>query len=363
MRRKNSFDYLIFGLVVFLVAVGIVALASASSDLAKAQLNDADYYVQHQLIYGLGVGIIGFLLGLWIPYKTYKSLAPVLLALGIGFLLLTFTPLGFSAGGATRWIAIAGITIQPAEIMKVILVIYLAALFSAGGAKRQKSFWQGFVPFITISGIVSAVLFTQRSTSSVIITLAAAGAVYFVSGARKRYVFYLIALVLAAVVALVAVTPYRLERVKTYLSPDRDTAGASYQIDRALITIGSGGLWGVGFGNSISKKYLPERIGDSIFAIIAEEFGFVGATVLISAFLVLVTRGYLAAKRLRDPFGKLLLTGFSTLIGVQAFMHMGAISGIIPLTGVPLPFISYGGTALVVFMTMSGIMLNVIRKA
>lgn len=349
-------------LVLVLVVIGIVALASASSDLAKSKLDDTSYYLSHQLIYGLGLGAVGFLFGLFFPYKNYKKAAPILLLFGIGILLLTFTPLGFTAGGATRWISLGPITVQPAEIIKVVLIIYLAALFSGEKSKRQTDLRRGFIPFIVVCGLISIILFAQRSTSSVFIIMAAAVAVYFVSGAKKKYLLYAVLLGAAAFAALVAFSPYRLERIKTFLEPTADQGASSYQITRALITIGSGGLWGVGFGNSLSKKYLPEGIGDSIFAIIAEEFGFVGATILILIFLILTLRGYLAAKHLNDPFGKLILIGFSTLIATQAFMHIGSISGIIPLTGVPLPFISYGGTALVTFMTMSGIMLNITRK-
>ena len=209
---------------------------------------------------------------------------------------------------------------------------------------------------------MALLLLSQRSTSSVVIIAAAALAVYFVSGAKWKYIFSMISLGVIALTLLIALSPYRLDRFKTFVDPGSDTSGSSYQIDRALISIGSGGFLGVGYGNSLSKKYLPERIGDSIFAIIAEEFGFVGASAVIAAFLFLVTRGYLIAQKARDPFGRLIMVGFSTIIATQAFMHMAAISGIIPLTGVPLPFISYGGTALAIFMAISGVMLNISRK-
>lgn len=363
MKSRGPIDYLALGIIIFLIAVGIALLASASSDLAKVRLDNTDYYIQHQLIYGLGVGLLGFLFGLFVPYSKYKKIAPILLVASIFILLLTFTPLGFSSGGATRWINVGPVTIQPAEILKLTLVIYLAALFSGERSIRQKDLAKGLVPFLIVCGTIASLLFLQRSTSSVVVIMSAAIAIYFVSGAPKRHVFSIIGLGLIALISLALVTPYRLDRVKTFFNPDTDLSGSGYQIDRALITIGSGGLWGVGFGNSVSKHYLPERIGDSIFAIFAEEFGFVGASILILAFLVLVLRGFILSKKIRDPFGKLILVGFSTIIGVQASMHIASISGLMPLTGVPLPFISYGGTALAVFMTMSGIILNISRRA
>ncbi|OGY59620.1 MAG: hypothetical protein A3B23_00675 [Candidatus Colwellbacteria bacterium RIFCSPLOWO2_01_FULL_48_10] len=362
MRQKGKIDYFVLSLVIILIAVGIIVLASASSDLAKSKLDEASYYITHQLIYGLGVGMAAFLFGFLFPYQKYKRFAPALLAFGVGMLLLTFTPLGFTSGGATRWITLGFVTVQPAEILKFVFVIYLAAWLSKERSNRQTDLWKGFVPFAGLLGIVALLLLSQRSTSSVVIIAAAALAVYFVSGAKWKYIFSMISLGVIALTLLIALSPYRLDRFKTFVDPGSDTSGSSYQIDRALISIGSGGFLGVGYGNSLSKKYLPERIGDSIFAIIAEEFGFVGASAVIAAFLFLVTRGYLIAQKARDPFGRLIMVGFSTIIATQAFMHMAAISGIIPLTGVPLPFISYGGTALAIFMAISGVMLNISRK-
>jgi len=363
MRQRGQLDYLILFIVIGLIALGLIVLASASSDVAKSKLDDASYYLSHQIIYGFLLGLVGFIFTLYFPYQKYKKASMVLMILGIISLVLVFVPgIGLNLKGATRWLQFGPITVQPAEIIKIVLIIYLAAIFSSERVGREGDLWKRFVPFAIVLGLVSVLLLLERSTSSVAIIGGAAIAIYFASGAKKRYLFYFLGAGILGLALLIMVSPYRFQRVQTFFAPSADSSGAGYQVERAKISIGSGGFFGVGYGNSLSKRYLPEPFGDSIFAVIAEEFGFVGAISVITAFAFLVIRGYLDAKKSRDPFGKLILVGFSTVIAIQAFMHMAAISGIIPLTGVPLPFISYGGTALAIFMTMIGIMLNISRK-
>lgn len=362
MKHTYHADYLVLYVFVALVIFGFVALSSASSDLAKHDFGSAYYYIFHQALYGLTLGVVGFLAAFFTPYEKYKKFAPLILLIALAGLLLSFTQLGFTSGGATRWVNLGPFTFQPAELLKIGLIVYLAAWLSGGRGKRATDFINGFVPFIMICGFIVFLLLLQRSTSAIIILMSAGLAIYFASGARLRYVTAMIVGGILAIALLIYATPYRSQRLTTFFNPMEDIQGAGYQINQALTTIGSGGLFGVGYGNSFSKRYLPERIGDSIFAIIAEEFGFVGATALILVFLFMIVRGFLLAGKVRDPFGKLLLVGFSTVIGAQVFMHIGSISGLIPLTGVPLPFISYGGTALAIFMTIIGIMLNVSRK-
>ncbi|MDD5547952.1 MAG: FtsW/RodA/SpoVE family cell cycle protein, partial [Candidatus Pacebacteria bacterium] len=213
--------------------------------------------------------------------------------------------------------------------------------------------------FLFICGIISYLLYIQPSTSVIFILMAASGCVYLASGARLIYVAGTLGLVALAITAMIYVTPYRMQRITSFFNKDANTQTTGYHLSQSLKAIGSGGLLGVGYGQSTTKTYyLPEPIGDSIFAVIAEEWGFIGAIFLILVFLALIIRGFTLSKR-ADRFGQLVLIGFSSLIGIQAFVNMAAISGLIPLTGMPLPFISYGGTALAVFMTISGIMVNI----
>lgn len=362
-RRKGNIDYSVLIVIVLLIFFGFAALASASSDLGKERFDDPYFYLKQQLLHGFIVGLVGGIAGYLIDYRKYKKWAPLLLAAGIGALVLTFSPLGYSSGGAQRWLQIGQISIQPSEILKIAFIIYLAAWLSSTRTNRQKSISEGLLPFLAISGIIGTLLILQRSTSAALIILSGALAMYFAAGAQKKHIIATIALGTAALSIIVLLTPYRLERVKSYLNPEKGAEEESYQLNQALLSIGSGGLLGVGFGGSTAKRYLPERIGDSIFAIIAEEFGFVGSMVIISLFLALVLRILLLARNSNDTFAKLLLVGFGTIIGIQAFIHIGANSKLIPLTGVPLPFISFGGTALAVFMTISGIVLNISKHA
>ncbi|MBI1839070.1 MAG: cell division protein FtsW [Candidatus Colwellbacteria bacterium] len=363
MRGVRQIDYVISVSIFILIVFGIAMLSSASSDLGKLKFDDAYYYLKHQALYGLSLGIVGFLAGLYVPFGYYKKFAPVLLILSLGALILVFTPYGVTSGGAQRWIQLGPVTIQPAEILKLTFIIYLAAWLSSSRRDRQHGLLEGFLPFLAVSGIIGVLLLLQKSTSAVVIIMLTALGTYFVGGAKKIYILYAVLLGAAVLAGVIYFTPYRLDRVKTFFEPTQDSQNAGYQLNQSLITIGSGGIFGVGYGKSVSKVYLPEKIGDSIFAVIAEEFGFLGSIVLIGTFFAIVFQGYRLAKRTGDKFGKLLLVGFSTIIGVQAFIHIASTSGLIPLTGVPLPFISYGGTALAVFMTMSGIMLNLGKNA
>lgn len=361
-RKKGNIDYIILLAVIFLVFIGFAALASASSDLGKERHNDAYFFLKQQLLNGFVAGAVGGALGYLIDYRKYKKWAPLFLLLGLAGLLLTFSPLGYSSGGARRWLQLGPVSVQPSELLKILLIVYLAAWLSGTRADRQRSMHEGFLPFLFISGVIGGLLILQRSTSAAVILLTGAFAVYFVGGARKKYLLTTIAVGLVAFLIIVIATPYRLERVKSFLNPQEGAEEESYQLNQALLSIGSGGLFGVGFGESTAKRFLPERIGDSIFAIIAEEFGFVGSLVVVLLFFLLVARIFILARNSRDGFARLLLVGFGTIIGIQAFIHIGANSGLIPLTGVPLPFISFGGTALAVFMTMSGIVLNISQK-
>ena len=356
-------DFIILAIVFVLIVFGMVALGSASSNLGQKQFNDSSYYVKHQLTYGFGIGFLLFCAALVLPYHRYERLAVPLLLVSLGLLLVVFTPLGFSSGGALRWVRIGSLTIQPAEILKITFIIYLAAWFSKR-KNRRSNLTQGFIPFIIMIGIIATLLLKQPSTSTVLILMSVALVMYFMSGAPWRYlcVFGLAGAIGFA--AIIYFAPYRLERLSTFLHPEAQPLSSGYQLYQALLSIGSGGFSGVGYGKSIAKVYyLPEPIGDSIFAVIAEEFGFIGAMLLILAFCALVLRILFLARRCDDQFGKLLLVGFGSLIGIQAFVNMGAISGAIPLTGTPLPFISYGGTALLVFMTIAGILANISRYA
>lgn len=364
VRAKNYYsnpDYWLIAIVLLLTFFGLLVLSSASSDLGQKKFGDSYYYLKHQAGFGLAVGLVGFFLAGKIAFYRWEKLAPIILLASVALLFLVFTPLGFSADKADRWIKVGPLTVQPAEIVKLTFLMYIAAWLAAK-PERSRNLFGGFAPFLIICGIIAALLLLQPSTSSVFIIGSAGLLVYFLSGAKISYIggaILLGALILGLVIYL---TPYRFNRMAAFFNPHADTGGGGYHLAQSLNAIGSGGLLGVGFGKSTTKfNYLPEPIGDSIFAVIAEETGFIGAAGVILAYLVLIYRGFLIAFRTADAFGRLFAAGFTALIGIQTFINIGAISGVIPLTGVPLPFISYGGTALAVFLVGAGVMVNISR--
>lgn len=359
-KKGHKPDYFLFAALVTLVIFGLAMLASASSNLGKTQFNDTYYYLKHQILYGLSFGIIGFLAGYFLYYQNFKKIAFILLLISLAALILVFTPLGLQARNTSRWLRLGPLSFQPAELMKLAFLVYLAAWLSNPKFKRVTDFRSGFIPFLIISGIIAGLLILQPATSTVAILLVSVLVVYFISGAPFRYIFLITFCALVAIGLVIYVTPYRRARILGFLDQTADTQGQNYQVNQSLIAIGSGGLTGVGYGQSATKtNYLPTPIDDSIFAVVAEELGFIGAGALIALFGAFTFRMFLLAKRTSDRFGRLLLTGFGMVIALQAFVNMASASGLIPLTGVPLPFISYGGTALAVFLTMSGVALNV----
>ncbi len=361
--RSISPDHLFVILLFVLVVFGLVMLTSASSDLAKARFGDSYYYIRHQVLFGLSIGILGFLVGAIVPYRFWEKWAGVFLVLSLVLLVLVFTPLGIREGGSDRWLEFLGIRFQPSEFVKLTFLMYLSSWFSRSSI-RQKSWSEGLLPFLCLVGVVALLLLLQPSTSTTAIIFLASLIMYFTAGARFRFVIAAVFLAILALTSVLYLGPgYRLQRVAGFLNPAADELGTTYHINQSLLALGSGGVFGVGYGQSTTKlRYLPEPIGDSIFAVVGEELGFVGAMLFIAVFILFIFRGLIVAKNARDSFGRLLVTGFISLIGIQAFVNIGAVSGLIPFTGVPLPFVSYGGTALAVMLTMCGIIVNVSKS-
>ncbi len=366
----RSPDWVFLGALAILLVFGIFMLASASFDLGKIRFNDAFYYLRHQIFSGLLIGAVGFAIGYFINYKFWEKAAPYILGLGIVLLALVFTPFGVNHFGATRWLQIGPLLLQPAEIMKLAFVVYLASWLSSKKRSRARrmSFMEGYVPFLALCGIVAALIFPQPALTTLIIIILAGFAQYFVSGAKLSFVGGTVILGIIIIACFIAFVPYRMARINTFLNHALNkptvSEGDNYHFNTAITVLRNGGLLGLGFGNSTAKyKSLPEPIGDSIFAVIGEELGFVGIFSLVCVYILFLMRGYLIAWRTREQFGKLLAVGFITVFAAQAFINIAAVSGVIPLTGVPLPFISYGGTSLAIFLTMSGIIANISKYA
>lgn len=350
---------LLYTILILLIG-GFLVLTSASMALSQKEFGSPFYLALRQLAFGGSAGIIAFLVALWIPYRAWRKLALPLMILSFIFLALLFIPeLSFSFGGARRWLSFGPLTFQPSEILKFSFLIYLASWLEAR-KKEVTSVSYGLIPFSIMMGIVAVFLVMQPDIGTLGVIVVSAGFLYFLAGGRIAQITTLALLGLAAFYLLVQAAPYRLSRIMVFLNPELDPQGIGYQINQAFIAIGSGGIFGQGFGRSIQKySYLPEPVGDSIFAIFAEELGFIGVLILIALFAFFFWRGIGIALKAPDTFGVLLAAGISISIMAQAFINMAAISGLLPLTGIPLPFISYGGSSLVMTLTEVGVLLNI----
>lgn len=362
-KPRGAPDVVFLSAAAALVIFGLVMLASASSDLSLRERGDSYAILLHQITNGFLLGVAGFLVGYFFYYRNWERFAVPLFILGIIALLLVWSPIGVTEKGSARWVSVKAFSFQPGELVKLTLIIYLASWLSRTPL-RAKHLGEGFLPFLLIVGLVVALLLLQPATSTALIIVTGSLILYFMGGARIRFFALAVVVAIAAFGAVIATTPYRLERVEALLNPTADPLGTGYHLSQAKLAIGAGGVTGVGFGQSTTKlHYLPEPLGDSIFAIIGEELGFVGTGALLACFTILVIRGFAIARKAPDPFGRLMAVGFVSIIGLQAFVNIAATSGLIPPTGVPLPFISYGGTALAVFLTMTGIIGNISRYA
>ena len=361
-----SGDRMFFMLVLGIVLAGLAIFSSASLGLLARESSSVSKNILLQAGLGFGLGFLALVAARALPLARIKSSAPYIFILTLLLTALVFVPsIGFHAGGATRWIDIGFTTVQPAEFLKIGSVLMLA-WWLAPRARQLANPKKGMIPFITILALPSILLLIQPNTSTMILILATGAVMYFAAGALRRDFGVLACITLIILGAIVLVRPYVLERIKTFINPSANALSSGYQIQQSLIAIGSGGLLGRGFGQSVEKfNYLPEPDGDSVFAVFAEETGFVGTTILLLLFIALAARGIVIAGNSHDLFGGLIVLGFSFIIIFQAFINICAMLGIIPLTGLPLPFISHGGTALMTTLIMCGLILNVAahRKA
>lgn len=358
--KSKGIDKIFFGIVIALAVVGaIMFTSSALGILAK---NEAKFYgvIFNQFVFGLVGGCVVMFFTMRIPYKFWRTYSLYIFLASILLTALVFVPhIGFSHGGARRWINIFGLSFQPVEFLKIGFIIYFAAWLSWVKSKITDWRWS-VLPLVVLLGIIAAVLLKQPDTKSIILLATTAMVMLFVSGMPWKYIIAILIISIVGFGSLVMVKPYLLERVKTFMNPSYDPSGSSYQLNQSLIAIGSGGIAGRGLGQSIQKfTNLPEPQGDSIFAVIGEEMGFIGCTILIFLFVSFALRGYRIGYNASDSFGKIFTIGIVTLFTAQSFMNIASITGVFPLTGVPLVFISHGGTNLLIALGVMGIVLNI----
>lgn len=358
--KSHAGDRLFLILVIILAVGGIAIFSSAALGLLARQNASVSHDILDQVGLGLVLGVGALLIARTLPLTFLKKYAPWLYGASLLLTALVFVPgIGTSANGATRWINVGITTIQPAEFLKIGVVLMLAWYLSQT-AKQLHDLRKGLIPFVAIIAAPAALLLLQPNTSTTILIALTGGAMYFAAGAPWRDFGILVALVVVALLVVVLMRPYVLKRFETYLHPTANSLSSSYQIQQSLIAVGSGGFMGRGFGQSVEKfNYLPEPDGDSVFAVFAEEWGFIGSCVLLLLFVGLAARGITIAGNSKDLFGGLIALGFSVLIALQAFINICAMVGIIPLTGLPLPFVSHGGTALLAVLAMCGLILGV----
>lgn len=351
-------------LTIILVVGGFFIFMSASlGELAKNEIKFSNVAF-NQVFYGLFLGSIACIFFARVDYHVWKKYSFLFFIGSIVLTLLVFVPgMGFAHGGAKRWIDLGFITFQPAEFLKITFVMYLAAWLAALKGKIATLKW-GLLPFIIFIFVLGIILLAQPDTDTFAVLTFASLAMYLVAGAKWRHIGVMIFLGLIILLSLYFTKPYIKQRIEVMLNPAINNQTSGYQLNQALIAVGSGEFWGRGFGQSIQKfHYLPEPIGDSVFAVAAEEFGFLGALLIVVIFVLFSLEGLKIAMKAKDDFGKLLSLGIVILIISQTFINISGMLGILPLTGITLPFISHGGTALFITLVEAGIIMNISRTA
>jgi len=377
-KEKNHPDYILIIICGILIILGILILSSVSATLSQEKFGNPFYFLSHQIFFGLIPGIILAFLVSKINLNFLKKWSPILLLINLGLLGMVFLPkIGVYSGGASRWIDLKFFSLQPAEFLKLTFFLYLAAWLASKtqsqinlDKKLKKripqslgSFWVGLIAFFILLTLISIFLIFQPNISTLGVIVLVGTLMYFSAGTPFWHSILIIFVASGGLLSLIKMAPYRASRLLIFLNPEFDPMGKGYQLKQSLIAIGSGGIFGLGLGMSRQKfGFLPQSMSDTIFAIFAEELGFIGALILISLFLVFLWRGLKIAKTSTDKFSQLLALGISSWICLQAFINIGAMIRILPPAGIPLPLVSYGGSHLIAELIGIGILLNISKS-
>lgn len=359
--RKRACDFTLLLATLLLVFIGIIMVFSSSWP-EGIRMNDGYYFLKKQ-IFAAGLGLIAMLFFMNFDYRIIKRMSRLIYFISLASGLLIFTPLGVVKKGARRWVDLGFTTFMPSDVIKLGSIIFLAAFLS----KRKdliKDFKKTTIPTMIIIGLSCGMIYLQKDLGTTVTLGMTLVSIFFVAGMKASH---LLLMIIGASVGLVmAITSdeneYRMRRLTAFLDPFADKADTGWQAVQSLYALGSGGLFGLGLGKSRQKFfYIPEPYNDFIFAIIGEELGFLGGFTVILLFMVLIWRGIRIALNIEDLFGCLLATGIVALITVQSLIHIAVVTSSIPTTGIPLPFVSYGGTSLILYMSSVGILLNISR--
>lgn len=360
--RRHAPDYGLLTATLVLLIVGLITVYSASYALAEAETGDPNFYAKRQAVMA-GLGLVGLLLAMNFNYHHLSRLSPLLMLAAIGLLVLVLLPsFGHAANGAQRWIQIGSLPpMQPSEFAKLAVIIYMAAWLAAKG-DAVKDWSLGVLPFVLMVGLVGALIVLEPDLGTAVMVAAITGTLFFLAGARLWHVLILAASGTGIASLLILLGGYRVDRILSFTSAEADPSGLGFQTLQLLVAFGSGGLTGVGLGVSRQKFfYLPGSHTDGVLAIVGEELGFIGTMLVLALFLVVLWRGWLIMKRADDQFGSLLAAGILAWIGFQMLLNVGGVTRIIPLTGIPLPLLSYGGSSLAITLTAIGVLLSVSR--
>jgi cell division protein FtsW len=361
MKRLRLDRSLVLLLAILLIGGCLIFASAAFGTLARGSSGVTSVVFSH-LVLGVGGGLVLLIAGMTIEYKRYRPLAPYLFAFALLLTALVFVPhIGVSHGGGQRWLSIGRISLQPSEMLKLASILMAAAYYAAVREASATTVW-GLGGLAGILILPVLLLVAQPDIGTLLVILASVFSVFFAAGGRWRDIALLLVIGVLGAGALLAYKPYLRDRVTTFLNPSQGQQTESYQIKQSLIAIGSGGVLGRGFGQGIQKfTYLPEPMGDSIFAVAGEELGFLGATVIVVLFTLFALRGYGIAAKTPDLFGGLLAVGISTYLASEAFINIAAMLGVAPLTGIPLTFVSQGGSAMLMSLASAGVLLNISR--
>ena len=362
MRDGTAIDIWLFFTVAALLAVGIIMVLSTSYLYAQERFSDGAYFFRKQLT-AVGIGLVGLFVAALLSPQTYRRLAYPLLALTLSLLILILIPgIGLSRGGARRWLPLGNFVFQPGELAKLSLVLYLAHSVAKKG-ERIRTFTIGVLPHLIIGGIFLGLILLEPDLGTALILGLVLLLMLFIAGAKFSHLLLTGLAALPVLILFVIGADYRLRRLIAFLDPWKDASNSGFQIIQSYIAFGSGQFWGLGLGQSRQKLfYLPEAHTDFIFSVIGEELGLLGALIVLALFGFIILRGLRLALRIDEPFGQYLAFGLTSLLGLQALIHMGVVMGLMPTKGLVLPFISYGGSAMVLNLTEAGILLSLSRR-
>jgi len=359
--KRRDFDFWIFVTVLLLLALGISIVYSASSYYASRKFGNKEYYLIRQLIWAT-IGIIAMLMVSRMDYRRLAQFSPILMLVSIILLILVRIPgIGANVNGAWRWFNFGPFSFQPSEMAKLSIILFFSFSLSKKGDMLQY-FWKGLVPYLLVIGLIDALLMLQPHFSATILVTGVAVIILFTAGAKIWHFVLLAIPAIPLVIYLVLSEEYRLKRLLTFLDPFKDPTDSGYQIINSLYAIGSGGIFGKGLGQSVQKYlYIPEPHTDFIFSIAAEELGFIGATTILLLFLVLIWRGIRIAMHAPDTLGSLIAVGITSLISLQVIINVAVVTSSMPVTGMPLPFFTAGGSSLAFLLVGIGMLLNISR--